>query len=846
MKLPISWLQDYIDISDYDVEALAHLLTMAGLEVNSIQLVGLPMPEESTHEFKISGLSWPKDKFVVAQVNEVLPHPDADKLTLCRLVDDEGEHIVLTGAPNIYHLKGIGPLEKPLKVAYAKLGAELYDGHQPGWVLTKLKKAKIRGVESSSMVASEKELGISEEHEGIILLPDDAPTGMALAEYMGDAVFDIEILPNNVRNACVYGVAREIAAFTGRALKPLDLRYEEAGDSITGQAMIEITDPALNPRFVVGLLKGAQTVPSPYHVQRRLRLAGVRPINAIVDATNYAMLEIGEPLHAFDYDILTRRAGGKAPTIITRTAAQGEKLTTLDGVEHTLEDYTILVTDTAGPLSLAGVMGGLESEVQDNTANVLLEGANWNYVNIRRLTKKEHITTEAAYRFARDLHPSLALDGVKLGLRYMQAWAGGTIAKGLVDNYPLPYSEPVNTLSVDFVRARTGIPAITAREIADLLARLDFHCSVSGDTVTVTAPGYRKDISEGVVGKADLLEELTRLYGYNNIPHTRLADTLPPQKPNFGFEMRNRLEDLLSALGMTQTISYRMTNPADEARVLPEQSVLDDSHYVVIANPSTPEWTVMRRSLLHALLKTVEKNSRVDERIAVYEIGPVFLPVAGEKLPNEEHRLALALSGVRERGSWNRAARKNDWIDFYDLKGVVEAMLQLATAEVTYEPAEHPSFHPGKCARVLCGGVELGVFGELHPQAAEHYTFGKAPVLAGEFDLVKLIEALAPKRELVPVPNFPPVLEDLAVVVDEETSAAAVEAVIRKGGGDLVTEVRLFDIYRGAQVGAGKKSLAYALTYQSMDGTLSDKDAAKIRKKIIGRLEYELKAKLRE
>jgi phenylalanyl-tRNA synthetase beta chain len=845
MKLPISWLNDYIDVSDYDVEALARLLTNAGLEVNSIQLVGLPMPEREKHEFKISGLSWPKDKFVVAQVDEVLPHPDADRLTLCRLVDDEGEHIVLTGAPNIFHLKGTGSLETPLKVAYAKFGAEIYDGHQPGWVLTKLKKAKIRGIESSSMVASEKELGISEEHEGIILLPDDAPTGMPLVDYMGDAVFDIEILPNNIRNACVYGVAREIAAFTGRDLKPLDLSYEAEGSPIEGQAAIEIREPALNPRFVLGLIKGTKTLPSPYTVQRRLRLAGIRPINAIVDATNYALLEIGEPLHAFDYDVLVRRANGSAPTIITRRAENGETLTTLDDVEHTLDEEVILVTDTAGPLSLAGVMGGAESEVQPDTVNVLLEGANWNYVNIRKLTQREHINTEASYRFSRDIHPGLALDGVKLCLRYLQAWAGGEIAQGLLDNYPLPYEDTVNELTIDFVRARTGIPGITAAEIADLLTRLDFTCAVKGDTITVRTPAYRKDIASGVVGKADLLEELTRLYGYNNIPHTRLADRLPPQRANVAFEMRTRLEDLLVSLGLLQTVSYRMTNPADEARLLPDQSVLPDEAYVCLANPSTPEWCVMRRSLLHATLKTLEKNSRVDNRLLLFEIGPVFLPVEGEKLPLEEQRLAIAISGVRERPAWNAPARKNDFLDFYDLKGIIEAMLDGATGEVTYTPADHPAFHPGKCAAVSVEGVMLGVFGELHPLVKDHYEFGSAPVLAADLALTPLMQALAPKKELVPVPTFPPVLEDLAIVVAEEVNAAQVEAVIRAAS-NRVTQVQLFDIFRGAQVGEGKKSLAYSLTYQSDSATLSDQDAAKIRKKIIGRLERELDAKLRE
>lgn len=845
MKFPISWLNDYIDISDYDVEELARLLTNAGLEVNSIELIGLPMPEGDKHEFKMSGLSWPKDKFVVAQVDEVLPHPDADKLTLCRLTDDEGEHIVLTGAPNIFHLKGTGPLEKPLKVAYAKLGAELYDGHQDGWVLTKLKKAKIRGVESSSMVASEKELGISEEHEGIILLPDDAPTGKPLVDYMGDAVFDIEIMPNNIRNSCIYGVAREIAAFTGRALKPLDLSYAATGATIKGQVNIEITEPELNPRFVLGMLKGAKTVPSPYHVQRRLRLSGIRPINAIVDATNYVLMEMGEPLHAFDYDILVKRASGAAPVIITRRAAEGEKLTTLDDVEHELVTEDILVADTAGSLSLAGVMGGLESEVQPDTTNVLLEGANWNYVNIRKLTKREHIMTEAAYRFSRDIHPSLALDGVRLCLKRMQAWAGGVIAQGLVDNYPLPYADPVNEITLEYVKQHSGIVDINVEKIVELLEKLDFTCQVNGETITVTTPSYRKDIGTGVVGKADLLEEITRLYGYNNIPHTRIADKLPPQVPNFSFEMRNRLEDLLVALGLQQTISYRMTNPADEARVLPEQAVLADEMYVKLANPSTPEWTVMRRSLLHAVLKTVEKNARVDETLRLFEIGPVFPPVEGEKLPDEHLRLAIAITGARSRAHWNVPVQKKDWVDFYDLKGIIEGMLANISGTVEYTADDHPSFHPGKCAAVLVNGIKIGVFGELHPMVKEHYTFGTAPVLGADFELDELLQVLAGNSDLVPVPTFPPVLEDMAVVVEEDVPAAKVEETIRSAS-SMVTRVELFDIYRGEQVGEGKKSLAYSLTYQSDTETLTDNAAAKIRKKIIGKLKHDLDANLRE
>ena len=414
MKVPLTWLKDYVDIDDLGLEELAKVMTMLGLEVEEIRLVGLPMPPGETHEFKYTGLSWPVDKFIVAQVDEVMPHPNADRLVLCRLNDGVEEIIVLTGAPNLYEYKGKGPLEKPLKVAYAREGATLYDGHQPGYQLTTLKRMKIRGVDSFSMICSEKELGISDAHEGVIILDENAPTGMPLVDYMGDAVLDVDITPNMVRNASVVGMAREIAAAQGKELHCPDDTLVMKGSPIEKIAQIQIKDPELNPRFVLGYLEGIEIQASPYWVQRRLNLAGMRPINCIVDATNYVMLELGEPLHAFDYDILVERAGGKMPTIITRTAQPGESLTTLDGVTHKLDPEIELVTDTAGPLSLAGVMGGEESEVQESTTKVLLEGASWNFINMRKTVGKLKINSEAVYRFSRGLHPAMAERGVRL------------------------------------------------------------------------------------------------------------------------------------------------------------------------------------------------------------------------------------------------------------------------------------------------------------------------------------------------------------------------------------------------------------------------------------------------
>jgi len=394
MKIPLSWLKDFINLDGLSVEDIARKLTLAGMEVDEILYVGLPKPEYKEgekHEFKTNGIAWDKDKIVVAEIREVKPHPNADRLTLLDLYDGQADQVVLTGAPNIFHLKGTGKLEKPIKVAYAKEGSVLYDGHAEGQVLMTLKRAKIRGVDSYSMVCSEKELGITEESDGIIILDEDAPVGTPLADYIGDAVLDISILPNMARNANVIGIARELAALTGRELKKPVTKLKTSGDSVEELVDIEITTPELNPRFTAGLIRDVEIKPSPYQIQRRLKLAGIRAINNVVDATNYAMLELGQPLHAFDYDALKERAGKKKIKITTRAAKDGEKLTTLDGNERTLSSTNVLVCDEKGSVGLAGVMGGSETEITDKTKNILLEGAAWNFINIRKTAKQHNL-----------------------------------------------------------------------------------------------------------------------------------------------------------------------------------------------------------------------------------------------------------------------------------------------------------------------------------------------------------------------------------------------------------------------------------------------------------------------
>lgn len=853
MKLPLSWLQEFVNIDGLSVEEIAKKLTLAGLEVDEIRYVGWQMPDGSgRHEFKTSGISWDKDKIVVAEIREVMPHPNADRLVLCDLYDGQVEHTVLTGAPNLFEYKGKGKLPNTIKVAYAKEGAQIYDGHQPGQVLVTLKRAKIRGVESYSMVCSEKELGISEEHEGILMLDADAPVGMPLVDYMGDAVLDISILPNMGHCANVLGVARELAALTNRPLKKPEVRLQTEGSPIDGLVSIEISNPDLNPRFVLGLIRDIQIKPSPYWVQRRLRLAGMRPIDCIVDATNYAMLELGEPLHAFDYDVLVKRANGKPVVISTRAARDGEKLTTLDDVERTLNPLNVLVCDETGSLSIAGVMGGLESEVTAETRNVLLEGAAWNFINIRRTAFGHNLHSEASFRFSRGVHPALAKPGVQRGLEYMAAWSGGKVAPGLVDEYPLPPKDPVVEVTPQDVKRLLGID-LSAQEIADLLRRIEFECKVEGEKVIAQTPPLRMDIGEDVVGLADVLEEVARLYGYDNIPETRMADELPPQVGNPVNEWEEHLRDQLVALGLQEVVSYRMTYPEREARLLAASAgsawpvgqdgqTLRERDYVKVANPIAPEKSVLRRSLLSSVLDALERNIRLREGLALFEIGPIFEP-SGSELPIETTKLAIALTGQRDETAWD--VKTSPVMDFYDIKGRIERLLAgFRLTDVTYAPADSiPYLHPGKAAEVTVNGKVIGVFGELHPLVKDKYEFEGAPVLVAEFDLATMRE-LESEYEVETVPDVPPVLEDIALILDESIPAAQVEALIRQTGGKVLADVKLFDVYRGEQIGAGKKSLAYSLTYQA-EKTLTDQEAAAIRNKIVRRLENELGAKLR-
>jgi phenylalanyl-tRNA synthetase beta chain len=630
-------------------------------------------------------------------------------------------------------------------------------------------------------------------------------------------------------------------------MHPPTLDVLAEGPPIHNKVTIEIQDPDLNPRFVFGLITDINIHPSPYEIQRRLRLAGMRPINNIVDATNYVMLEIGEPLHAFDYDILVNRAGGEAPTIITRTAKSGEYLTTLDDIERALDDFTILVCDTQGPLAMAGVMGGAESEVGEQTKNVLLEGASWNFINVRRTLTSHQMSSEAGYRFSRGVHPSLAESGVKRGLELMRQWTGGIVSDGFVDNYPNPPIDPEVEFTANEVERWLGV-YIEKEEIVDILQRLEFQVVTDGEKIRANTPPHRLDIGTGIIGIADVVEEIARIYGYDRIPETRMADTLPPQNGNIKLEREESLRDLLVNLGLQEVITYRMTSPEKEARYLHPDKTDINIPYLQIANPIVSDRNVLRHSLLASLLEIVERNARLTERLALFEIGSVFLPSVEHQLPDEPLKLAMVLMGKKGSTSWQGS--NTSLLDFYDLKGIVNALFTgLNIKDVIYVQHQHSSYHPGKCAQIQVKEAVVGVMGELHPLVRQQYDLPdpshSGTILAAEFDLDRVLPLIPRRYNIDPIPAFPPVLEDLAFIVDEDIPAEKVVNNIKKSGGKVVKRVDLFDVYLGEQISSGKKSLAYNITYQVPDRTLTDEEVAKIRNRIIRNLDNELGAELR-
>ncbi|MFZ0548269.1 MAG: phenylalanine--tRNA ligase subunit beta [Candidatus Promineifilaceae bacterium] len=842
MKVPISWLKEYVDVV-LPVEELAERLTIAGLEVANIEYIGIPGGND------LNRLVWDREKLVLGRILDVNPHPDADRLVLA-MVDYGGDEpeVVVTGAPNLFPYLGQDNLaDQNLYSPFAFEGAVLYDGHKEGQVKMTLKGRSLRGIYNHCMLCSEKELGISAEHEGILIMEGDYTAGTPLQDLLGDAVLDIEVIPNIARCASIVGVAREVAALTGQTLREPDYTVEMDGSPVEGQIKLTTDRPDLNPRFVAMVIEGVEQKPSPAWMQRRLRLAGQRPINVVVDISNYVMLEMGQPNHTFDYDFLRRRADEYNPGgpihIHTRLPYEGETLTTLDGEEHTLLPFNILVTDPVGSLSLGGIMGGLDSEISDTTTNVLLEAAAWNFINIRRSTNALKITSEAGFRFSRGVHPSQALLGAKRAAELLRRHAGGTVRQGIVDYYPNPPELKAIQLTAAEV-ARIGGIHPSQSEIKTMLESLEFTVEEQGDHLLVTAPDHRMDIE----GTHDLVEEVCRVYGYDRIPTTEMADSLPPQRNNLDLTREEHIKDILTELGLQEIITYRLTTAEREAKLLPNGIVSpDDRPYVTLTNPITVDRVAMRHSLLASVLEVAAANSRYRDRIAIFELGLIYLASEEGILPDELRRLALLMMGRRGQNHWQDDDTPEE-IDFYDMKGVLESLFDaLHMDDLSVTPGQHPTFRPGQTARLLLGEEQIGWLGRLHPAVVEGFDIrGEWPVIAAEIDLELVLNHIPDRHRIEPIPVFPAVHEDIALILDKSVSAVDVQATIERAGGYLLKEVALFDVYEGKSIPEGKKSLAYHLTFQSPNKTLTDKEIRKNRQRLVQQLERQLGAKLRD
>ena len=848
MLVPVSWLRDFVDI-DIPIELLAERLTVAGLEVAHLKYIGLPQQQVPGIRMPTSHhLVWDREKLLLGRIVEVKAHPNADRLVLA-LVDYGGIKLeqCVTGATNLFRYKDEGEINPPIWSAFAMEGATVWDGNSEKPKQMTLKGRELRGIFNKSMVCSEKELGIADEHEGVIVMDHDESyaAGTPLADVLGDIVLDIEFTPNLARCFSMVGVAREAAAILGVKMRYPSYDFLAEGAPIAGQVCIDIREPALNPRFTLTLLRDTEVKPSPFWLQHRLKLIGQRPRNNIVDVTNYLTFELGQPLHAFDYDKLVERAGG-IPTIITRLPEAGEQLETLDDALRDLGRETILVADTAGALSLGGVIGGGETEINESTRHVLLEAAAWNNISIRKTIKEQRVYTEASTRFSRGVHPSQAILGCKRGIKLMHRLGGGTIAQGVLDAYPKPPDAVTVALPIARVNRLLGME-VSLEQAVDVLRRLEFVVEVDGNTIRATAPDHRLDISaDEVIGQADLLEEIARVIGYDQIPDTIMADEMPPQRENTSVLIEERIRDILAGQGLYEVINYRFTSRESEAQLVPShaQSSLPKADYVVIANPAASERNALRHTLMINMLENAVNNARFHKRQELFEVGKVYLQ-GNDILPEEALHLGILLTGPRDKTWWQGGGAATD-MDFYDIKGVLENLLAaLHVSDYRFERGSHSSFHPGRSADLLIGDARIGSFGELHPEVAGRFKLVEPKVIYGEIEIAPLIQHHQRLHEIEPLPTTPAVLEDIALIVNENVAASDVEAVIRQAGGRLLKSVTLFDVYTGDQIPAGKKSLAYALTYQDENKTLTDQNAARVRKKIIGAARHRLQAELR-
>jgi phenylalanyl-tRNA synthetase beta chain len=796
MKLPLKWLKDFADINatpkDY-----ADAMTMSGSKVEGIEVLGEEM-----------------DKVVVGRITAIEKHPDADRLQVT-LVDTGSETIqIVTGATNIK----LGDL-----IPVALDGSSLPGGK-------KIKRGKLRGVESCGMMCSISELNVTKEEfpnaveDGIFILEGEPEPGMDIKEYLGlnETIVEFEITSNRPDCFSIAGLARESAATFGAPFKKPGIKVAELGDSIEGLASVEIKAPDLCSRYSARIVKDVRIEPSPRWMKERLKAAGVRPINNIVDITNYVMLELGQPMHAFDLEYL------KGHKIIVRSAAAGEKMQTLDGQDRELEASMLVIADEDRAVAVAGVMGGANSEILPGTKTILLESATFNGLSVRLTAKKLGMRTEASGRFEKGLDPENTVDAVNRAAQLIEQLGAGTVCKGIIDCYPVKIARKTIQYKPDRINALLGTDISTSsmKEIFRLL-----EIEVNDGAGTVTVPSFRPDLE----CEADLAEEVARFYGYNNIKATLLEGRAATVG---GRTWKQKIEQIIRntmlSCGLSEIYTYSFTSPKvfDMINLSPESAL---RNAIVIANPLGEDYSIMRTTTLPDMLEVLATNyNRRVEEARLFEVSHIYTPKQTPltELPIEKPVLTIGMFGN---------------VDFYEVTGVIDELLTtLGIKKYEYEPVtDNPSFHPGRTAKLLIGGRECGIVGEVHPAAAQKFGAAQRNYV-GMIDMEPLINSAQIKPEYKPLPKFPAVSRDIAMLVDDSVLVRQIERLIASKAGKILEEIKLFDVYKGKQVPGGKKSVAYSITFRASDRTLTDEDVGKAMGEIIKALAEKLGAQLRD
>ncbi len=803
MLVSYKWLQEYVDLTGITAKELAEKITKSGIEVESVEVLNKG----------VKGV-------VVGHVLEREQHPNADKLSKCLVDIGEGEPVqIICGAPNV---------AKGQKVAVAKVGAVL-----PGNF--KIKRAKLRGEESNGMICSLQELGVEsklvakEYADGIFVFPSDAPVGADALELLNldDEVLELGLTPNRSDCLSMIGVAYEVAAILGREVKLPSVELKETNESVHDYISVKVEATEDNPLYAARIVKNVKIGPSPLWMQTRLMAAGIRPHNNVVDITNYILLEYGQPLHAFDYD----RLGSKE--ILVRRAKASEKIVTLDDVERTLTEDHLVITNGTEPVALAGVMGGANSEVQNDTTTVLIESAYFTSATIRKASKDHGLRSEASTRFEKGIDPARTKEALDRAAALMAQYAGGEIVGGVAEVNTLKQEEVIVTITLDRINGVLGT-AITNEEVARILTNLQFAFTEDNGTFTITVPSRRRDISI----PEDIIEEVARLYGYDNLPTTLPVAESQPGKLTPYQAKRRKVRRYLEDAGLFQAITYSLTSEEKATKF-----ALEKAEPIRLAMPMSEERSVLRQSLIPHLLEVVSYNrARQIENVAVYETGAVYVAKDAHELPEEKERLAGAITGIWHAHLWQGEKKA---VDFYVVKGILDGLFHMLGLEnrIEYKQAKREHMHPGRTADILLDGNVIGFVGQLHPSFQKENDLKETYVF--ELALTELLNAQVEEIRYSTIPRFPSMTRDIALVVDEHIIAGDIQKAIVEAGGELLKEVTIFDVYQGDRLPEGKKSIAFSLRYFDPERTLTDEEVTTVHEQVVQAVSEKFGATLR-